>query len=163
MNKVTQWKRGIGVLAIAMAAAFLIGSGPNDAPKGDAGALQYRGTLLVQMRVSDLDRAVRFYQEVLGFEVRLRSDSLKWAELTFGIPGVAVGLGMGPEVKGSGSVSLNIGVKDVDAARKLLETKGVVFAGETMVVPDKVKLAEFSDPDGNRIRLAEGLGNAKGE
>ena len=154
---------GLAGLAMVIVTAFLMGAGPNTPKKADVDGLQYRGTLLVQMRVSDLDRAVKFYQEILGFEVRLRSDSLQWAELTFGIQGVAVGLGSGSEVKGSGSVSLNIGVKDVDAARTLLEGKGVVFAGDTMVIPDKVKLAEFSDPDGNRIRLAEALGSAKGE
>lgn len=128
-------------------------AGPKEAPQ-----VRYRPSLLVQMRVSDLDRAVRFYQDTLGFELRLRSDTLQWAELTFGMPNVAVGLGAGAEVKGSGSVSLNLGVEDVDAARTALEAKGVKFAGPTMTVPDKVKLAEFSDPDGNRIRLAEALG-----
>ncbi len=159
----TTWKRSIGVVGFVVGAAFLVGSGPGTKKNDGADGLQYRGTLLVQMRVSDLDRAVHFYKDVLGFEVRLRSDSLQWAEMTFGIQGVAVGLGAGAEAKGSGSVSLNIGVKDVDAARKLLESKGVVFAGDTMVIPDKVKLAEFSDPDGNRIRLAEALGQPQGE
>jgi len=141
-------------LALLPALAFVAQSWAG--PDGKT-AIRYRPTLLVQMRVADLDRAVRFYQDVLGFEMRLRSDTLQWAELTFGIPGVAVGLGAGTEVKGSGSVSLNLGVEDIDAARSTLEARGVVFAGPTVTVPDKVKLADFSDPDGNRIRLAQSL------
>lgn len=156
MSKPLHRLRHFVILAAAISmGAFLARSfaGEKESPQ-----VRYRPSLLVQMRVSDLDRAVRFYQETLGFELRLRSDTLQWAELTFGMPNVAVGLGAGAEVKGSGSVSLNLGVEDVDAARTALEAKGVEFAGPTMTVPDKVKLAEFSDPDGNRIRLAEALG-----
>lgn len=155
----SQRNRRIRFLAIAAGAIPIVAALAHSwAETKEAAAVRFRPSLLVQMRVSDLDRAVRFYQGVLGFELRLRSDTLQWAELTFGIPNVAVGLGAGAEVKGSGSVSLNLGVEDVDLARTALEAKGVVFAGPTMTVPDKVKLAEFSDPDGNRIRLAEGLG-----
>lgn len=40
------------------------------------------------------------------------------------------------------------------AARALLEKRGVAFSGETRVVPGKVALAEFADPDGNVLRVA---------
>ncbi|MCO6435537.1 MAG: VOC family protein [Phycisphaerae bacterium] len=146
---------GIGGITV-VAAGWAMGSSSRAAEQARSG-LGYRHTLLVQMRVSDLDRAVKFYHEVLDFDIRVRRDDLDWAEMTFGIPGVAVGLGAGGEVKGSGSISLNIGVKNVDAARKLLESRGVHFLGETKIVPEKVKLADFEDPDGNRIRLAESL------
>jgi hypothetical protein len=42
----------------------------------------------------------------------------------------------------------------VAAARALLEKRGVVFPGPTQVIPGKVALAGFTDPDGNRLRLA---------
>jgi hypothetical protein len=35
-----------------------------------------------------------------------------------------------------------------------LESKGVVFTGPTRVIPGKVKLAGFKDPDGYALRLA---------
>lgn len=146
----------VGLGAVICMANWAVGRGSETRSPADS-PLGYRSTLLVQMRVSDLDRAVKFYQDVLDFELRVRRDDLDWAELTFGIPGVAVGLGEGVEVQGSGTVSLNIGVKDVDAARKLLEARGVTFLRDTMTVPEKVKLADFRDPDGNRIRLAESL------
>jgi predicted enzyme related to lactoylglutathione lyase len=126
-------------------------------------AIGYRGSLLVQMRVADLERAIKFYRDVLDFELVIHRDDLEWAELSFGLAGVKVGLGAGAEAKGSGTVSLNIGVRDVDAARTLLENRGVVFSGATLVVPGKVKLAEFADPDGNRIRLAQSLAPVRSE
>lgn len=58
---------------------------------------------------------------------------------------------------GSGTVSKNIGVVDIEAARKTLEQRGVVFKSETITIPGIVKLADCTDPDGNRIRLAEDL------
>lgn len=48
---------------------------------------------------------------------------------------------------------LNIGVVHVGAARRVLEAKGVAF-GPTVVIPGKVALAPFADPDGNVLRLA---------
>ncbi len=45
-------------------------------------------------------------------------------------------------------------VANVDAGRRTLEAAGVVFQGATLLIPGKVKLAGFTDPDGNRLRLA---------
>ena len=50
---------------------------------------------------------------------------------------------------------LNFGVQgDIEKAREALERRGVVFEGPTHVIPGKVRLAAFRDPDGYRIRLA---------
>ena len=43
---------------------------------------------------------------------------------------------------------------DGAAARAALEAKGVIFPRQTAVIPGKVALAEFKDPDGNRLRFA---------
>jgi hypothetical protein len=48
-------------------------------------------------------------------------------------------------------------VLDIATARAGLEGAGVPFDGETQVLPGLVKLATFSDPDGNRFMLAESL------
>lgn len=117
-------------------------------------SLAYAGSLLIQLRVADLDRAITFYRDVLNFDLVLRNDELQWAKLKPGIPGVTIGLGVGPEVKGSGTTSLNFGVDDIDAARNLLENRGVQFLGPTITIPGVVRLADFNDPDDNKIRLA---------
>lgn len=117
----------------------------------------YRGTLLVQLAVGDLDRAIDFYTRVMGFQLELRDESLRWARIKIGIDRLTLGLGEAPDPKGSGSMSLNVGVRDIEEARRLLEAKGVRFRGPTITVPGVVKLADFEDPDGNRIRLAEDM------
>ena len=150
----------VGVLGMGLGLAGAFGEVTG---KARTSALGYRASLLVQMRVSDLDRAVAFYRDVLDFDVVLRSDELQWAELSFGLEGVEIGLGGGAEAKGSGSVSLNIGVKDIAAARALLEKRGVVFKGETMTIPDKVRLADFRPTLGTMRKLVhEGLAGSRG-
>jgi hypothetical protein len=73
-----------------------------------------------------------------------------------GLPGLQLGLSAGGEKPPApGTVVLNFGVKgDIEKTRALLERKGVVFTGPTRVIPGKVKLAGFKDPDGYSLRLA---------
>ena len=163
MNLSSNVGRTLVVLAgVFLAASAIVADTPSetaDKVVGRAGQspLGYDGSLLVQLRVADLDRAVTFYRDVMNFELVHRNDSLSWAKLSAGIPGVRIGLGVGREVKGSGNLSLNFGVRDIESARKQLEKRGVTFQGPTITIPQVVKLADFNDPDGNRIRLAEDL------
>jgi predicted enzyme related to lactoylglutathione lyase len=114
-------------------------------------------SLLIQLQVADLDRSIRFYEGTLGFKVTERRDDLQFAHVDCGLAGLQLGLSAGgtkPPL--AGSVVLNFGVTgDIEAVRKQLEEKGVVFLGPTMVIPGKVRLAEFKDPDGYRLRLAK--------
>ena len=123
-------------------------------PSQPADRVSYRAGLLIQLGVTDLDRAITFYTKVLDFELTERRDDLKFAHIDTNVPGLQIGLNAIAEVKGTGSAVLNISVADVSAARRLLEGRGVVFRGETVVIPGKVALAPFTDPDGNALRLA---------
>jgi predicted enzyme related to lactoylglutathione lyase len=49
------------------------------------------------------------------------------------------------------------GVVDIDEARGQLEQRDVRFDGETMTIPEMVRLATFFDPDGNKFMLAQDL------
>ena len=145
----------LGAVALA---ALVSAASANPAGAGSEGAgapFEYAGTLLVQLAVRDLDRAIAFYCDVLGFRLEERNDALQWARIDPDMEGVTLGLGVQPDPGGSGSVSLNFGVADVEAARAALEAKGVRFTGPTRTVPGVVRLADFEDPDGNRIRLAD--------
>ena len=115
---------------------------------------EYRPELLIQLAVSNLDRAIGFYTTVLGFELTERRDDLKFAHIATNVPGLQIGLNEIAEPKGTGSAVLNISVRDVAVARKALEARGLVFRGETVVIPGKVALAQFADPDNNTLRLA---------
>jgi predicted enzyme related to lactoylglutathione lyase len=123
-------------------------------PPQSVDRVSYRPGLLIQLGVTDLDRAIRFYTTVLDFELTERRDDLKFAHIDTNVPGLQIGLNAIPTAKGTGSAVLNISVADVAAARRLLERRGVVFRGDTVVIPGKVALAPFADPDGNALRLA---------
>jgi catechol 2,3-dioxygenase-like lactoylglutathione lyase family enzyme len=119
--------------------------------------LGFNGGLTCAMQCRDLDKAVAWYTNVLGFEVDYKLDDLGWSELKSPAPGVTVGLSQveKPEVKGG--ATLTWGVKDIDAARKALESRDVRFDGDTVTIPDMVKLATFYDPDGNKLMFYQTL------
>jgi catechol 2,3-dioxygenase-like lactoylglutathione lyase family enzyme len=114
----------------------------------------YRPTVVLQIGVADLDTSIAFYEKVLGFKTVERRDDLKFAHVETNVPGLQLGLSVGGTLKGTGAAIINISVVDVVSARKLLESRGVVFKGATQIIPGKVALAAFSDPDGNLLRLA---------
>ena len=112
--------------------------------------------LTIAMRVSDLASSIEWYSTVLGFEVMYQMDDMGWAELKSSVPGVNVGLSQVEEVKPGGPTP-TWGVSDIESARSTLESQGVKFDGDTMVIPEMVKLATFYDPDGNSLMLFESL------
>ena len=135
-----------------MAGAVIVAGGWVAAEQAPA-AVGFRPELLIQLDVASLDKSIEFYTKKLGFRLTERRDDLKFAHLDTPIPGVQIGLGEveAPQPRGN---YLNFTVANVDAGRRTLEAAGVVFLGETLVIPGKVKLAGFTDPDGNRLRLA---------
>jgi predicted enzyme related to lactoylglutathione lyase len=116
--------------------------------------LHYRPTVVLQLGVADLDKAIAFYEQVMGFKTIERRDDLKFAHVETNVPGLQLGLSVGSAMQGTGAAIINISVADTASARKLLESRGVVFSGPTQVIPGKVALAGFRDPDGNQLRLA---------
>ena len=112
--------------------------------------------------VSDIDRSIAWYRDVLGFEVIYKLDDWGWAELRSPIAEVNVGIGQTEEVEPRGGATLTFGVADIDAARGHLEAQDVRFDGETSEVPGMVRLATFYDPDGNSFMLAQRLDGGQG-
>ena len=115
----------------------------------------FRGGV-VTVYVSDMDRAVRFYAETLGFELTERHGN-HWASLNGG-PGLTIGLHPATEevpAGRQGSIALGLYLDSpIQEAVALLEARGVRFDGP--VVDDKaLSLAFFADPDGNPLYLAE--------
>src|SRR5947208_10861962 len=121
-----------------------------------ASALGYDGGLHCDLRVSNLDAALAWYREVLGFEILHHVPENGWAELRTPVESVAVGL---TEVEtlpqpGGGAV-LTLGVTDLDVARRRLEELDVAFDGETCTIEGWVRLATLHDPDGNTLMLSQ--------
>jgi predicted enzyme related to lactoylglutathione lyase len=119
-------------------------------------APNWEPSLLVQLQVTDLNRSIAFYEGKLGFKITERRDDLAFAHVDCGVAGLQLGLSAGgAKLPDPGTVVLNFGIRgDIEVARKALEAKGIAFKGPTTVIPGKVRLAEFTDPDGYRIRLA---------
>lgn len=122
-----------------------------------ASPLGYDGGLTCALQVKDLTAAIVWYQDLLGFSLLYKMDEMGWCEMATAVDRVNVGLSQveSPEVKGG--ATLTFGVTDIDAARAILEGKDVRFDGETMTIPDMVKLATFFDPDGNKLMFYQDL------
>ena len=106
---------------------------------------------LVQVPVSDVDRAKRFYTEQVGFVAdhdHQVSDELRFVQLT--PPGsacsIAMGTGVGDMEPGS-QRGLQLVVPDVHASRAELAARGVDVS--EVQVFDWGSFVFFSDPDGN--------------
>jgi catechol 2,3-dioxygenase-like lactoylglutathione lyase family enzyme len=122
--------------------------------------LDYDGGLTCAFNVTDLDRSIAWYRDVLGFTLLYRVDELGWCELATEVPGVNVGLSEVEIVERGGNAVLTFGVKDVAKGRAILEEKKVRFDGATKTHDGMVKLATFFDPDENTLMLYEDLRQA---
>ncbi len=123
-----------------------------------ATSLGYDGGLTCSLDVADLDRAIAWYEDVLGFKLLYKVDELAWCELASPVARVNVGLGQVENKKQEGgNATLVWGVTDIDAARKQLEGRNVRFDGPTRTYEGMVRLATFYDLDGNTLMLYQSL------
>ena len=122
--------------------------------------LAYDGGLTCSIQVADLDQSIKWYSDVLGFKLLYKVDEIAWAELATEIKGVNVGLGQVENPAKLSGTKLTFGVKNIDAARKLLEQKKIRFDGPTQEIPGMVKLATFFDPTGNALMFYQDLQSA---
>jgi predicted enzyme related to lactoylglutathione lyase len=107
---------------------------------------------LVQVPVSDVDRAKEFYVEKAGFNAdhdHRVSDEVRFVQLT--PPGsgcsIAIGTGLGPGMAPGSVQGLQLVVDDIQAARAELAGRGVEVS-EVQEFPWG-SFVFFSDPDGN--------------
>jgi catechol 2,3-dioxygenase-like lactoylglutathione lyase family enzyme len=118
-------------------------TGPSEAKRLD----------LIFYWVSDMDRAVAFYRNVLGLRLLRREDG-SWAEFDaggrrFALHAVAEGQQVAP-----GGATAVFSVDDLDAASAELSSLGVPAAHEG-AVEGYARFASFHDPDGNTFQLIE--------
>lgn len=114
-----------------------------------ASAIGYDGGLTCTVQVLDLKKAMKWYQDKLGFTPLYTMDDMGWGELATEIKGVNLAVSQVEKVTATGNTKLTFGVKDIDKTRTLLEQHGVKFTGETITIPGMVKLVTFEDPDHN--------------
>jgi catechol 2,3-dioxygenase-like lactoylglutathione lyase family enzyme len=112
---------------------------------------------LVNVPVSDVDRAKRFYTEKAGFNAdhdHTVSDEIRFVQLT--PPGsacsIAIGTGLSDARPGSAQ-GLQLVVSDIEAARAQLVERGVDVS--EVQVFDWGSFVFFKDPDGNGWSVQE--------
>ena len=104
----------------------------------------------ITVMVTNMDTAIKFYTETLGFKLKNRYGN-NWADIEG--PGIAIGLHpSGNEVIKGNNLSIGFKVKDLGQAIKAMEEKGVKFKIHD---DTKVRLAFFTDPDSNDLYLAQ--------
>jgi catechol 2,3-dioxygenase-like lactoylglutathione lyase family enzyme len=119
---------------------------------------------VVQVPVSDVDRAVAFYAEKMGFnldhDTRV-SETTRFVQLTPPGSACSIVLGTGLSKMTPGSVhGLQLVVDDIASARAELAGRGVeVGEIQELGAPGRstVKFLFFADPDGNGWAVQEKL------
>jgi catechol 2,3-dioxygenase-like lactoylglutathione lyase family enzyme len=115
----------------------------------------------VVVLVRDLERALRFYVDSLGFHLRSRhaGPAVGFAEVE--VPGVKILLqesdqptGGTPHVGGASQVSLVFEVEALEAAMAALGSRGVEFSRD-IAEDAEYRTVAFYDPDGALLRLRE--------
>jgi len=109
--------------------------------------------------VSNMDEAVRFYADVLGFKLEARYGD-HWASVDCGGRG-KIGLhpqsphAPAPGTRGAISVGITV-TEPIEKVVATLQDRGVTFHGPIQSDPQGgIKLAFFGDPDGNDLYLCE--------
>ncbi len=123
-------------------------------------AMGFDGGLTCALGVTDLDRSIAWYRDVLGFDLLYRLDDNAWCELKTGVERVNVGLSQVEEAGGRGGATLTFGVEDIEAAKAELDSRSVRQDGPIRDIPGLVRLLTFYDPDDNALMLYEDLQGA---
>jgi catechol 2,3-dioxygenase-like lactoylglutathione lyase family enzyme len=116
-----------------------------------------RGVKFVSIPVTDQDRALAFYTEVLGFRLvtdQPFNDKQRWLEL--GIPGAetrVVLFRFGEKFQPGGMLNITLWADDVEATARDLKAKGVEFIMEPKRMPYGTT-SIFKDIDGNHLVLS---------
>ncbi len=117
----------------------------------------------VEITTGDLDRSIRFYQEVFGFafKERMKPRSPEIEEIAFLTLGDTMlellviknstPIAKGPQI---GFRAMAIEVEDMDQALQYLKSKGVEATWGPVAL-GKSKRAEVKDPDGLSIELRQ--------
>ncbi|MCL6442353.1 MAG: VOC family protein [Alicyclobacillus sp.] len=108
--------------------------------------------------VSDQDRALEFYREVLGMTVTMDVQTPQFRWLTVSAkdhPETNFILGSSPEDKVGTSWGIVLYCDDLEQSYAGMVAKGVEFIQPPTRMEVGVYLAQFRDPDGNTFQLVQ--------
>lgn len=109
--------------------------------------------VVFMLMVQEMDRAVAFYRDVIGLDLRLHAGS--WAELGHGDAIVALHGGGNGEYRSTG---LGFAVADAAAAcSEVSAAGGKVIRGPEERAGEGIILAHLVDPEGNGFDLTQSV------
>lgn len=113
----------------------------------------------VSIPVSDLDRALEFYADKLGFEKRMDvpyGNGRHWIEVA--APGAMTTIALAPPGPGQ-APGVDTGIRfttgDVEADHAQLRARGVDVDPEILHWPSSPPMFQMRDPDGNLLRVVQ--------
>jgi len=118
------------------------------------------GSATTSIYITNMDRAVKFYSEALGFSLTSRIGD-EWAEFHT-TQGFTIGLHTAEPPRTvpagtSGAINLELQARgDLEIAISALKAHGVTFDGDIQSY-EHVRLITVLDPDGNKLVLAQPL------
>jgi len=114
----------------------------------------YPKSALVTLHVNDMDRAIKFYQDVFDYKVSWNeARQLGWVEMSTHLDGLFIGLNESVHGLVENQTAFTINVSNLQETKDYLDSKGV----------DTTKIEEFTgmismfffvDSEGNRIAVA---------
>lgn len=101
--------------------------------------------------VTDMDRAVKFYRDVLGFPLKFQSPG--WSEFSTGE--TSLGLHPASQKNPAGSVELGFNVNNLESFYQEMGGRGVQFSMPPTKQDFGGTLAQFLGSEGERCSVAE--------
>jgi catechol 2,3-dioxygenase-like lactoylglutathione lyase family enzyme len=112
---------------------------------------------LVKLPVSDLNRAVAYYRDVLGFEEEFTAPEYGWSSLSAGEVKLGLyvpGMGGGDQTPG-GSAGFQLQVHDLTSLHQHLAQRGAIMPEGVYTAADGMRCLIVHDPDGNQLQIGE--------
>lgn len=107
-----------------------------------------------QLKVVDIERAKKFYEEIFGFKIEWYEDpEVGWCE--FNLPGGDPRLGLNLIEEGDiapDSGVFTIQVLNLEETKEYLEEKGIKTT-DIVDIPNMVSFFDMTDSEGNRVQI----------
>ena len=111
---------------------------------------------LTMIRVSDMDKALKFYNGILGLQVALDARGFNHAEVGPNEPLAKIGLhATGKRSKRKKRTGIVLDTDDVNALYEKLKKQGVRFTLKPAKMPWGGIVADFLDPDNNELEVVQ--------
>lgn len=122
--------------------------------------MKAQGINLAWIVVKDIEKAIKFYTEIVGLELKEYHKEFHWAELA-GPDGSRLGIGQEspecPDMKAGINAVVTVTVDDIYQANQHFLDKGATLVGELVTIPEHVMMQTFVDTDGNTLQLVQKL------